>query len=81
MAEEQDALGGLQDTLRDLQEMLATGKMDALGVKQGQLDAAKEKLREVWEEMIEVDHTERETSRRMQEFLDNALAKGPAQPE
>jgi len=81
VAEEQDALGGLQDTLRDLQEMLATGKMDALGVKQGQLDAAKEKLREVWEEMIEVDHTERETSRRMQEFLDNALAKGPAQPE
>jgi molybdopterin converting factor small subunit len=79
LAEQQEVLGGLQDTLRDLQEKLATGKMEPNGSKLGDLGVRQEFLGKALEELRERARTA--TLRRMKQLLDNALAKGLAQPE
>ena len=84
----QDELGDLQTKLGELQEKLgelqgkAGEQQGALGAKQGELGARQGKLGEQQGKLGEEQaRLAEEASRKMKTLLDNALAKGLAQPE
>ena len=81
LGELQRALGNLQGKLGELQGE-AGGQQGAIGGKQGELGAQQEKLREQQETPIEQwVRLAKNVSPKMKVLLDNALAKGLAQPE
>jgi hypothetical protein len=84
----QEELGELQNLLRDLQGGLselhgeAGGQQGAIGGKQGEPGARQEKLGEQQKKLGEQQaRPAEEASQKMKALLDNALAKGLAEPE
>ncbi len=84
----QEELGELQGSLRELQGKLselqdeAGGEMGAVGGKQGELGAQQEALGERQYDMAQQQaHELKEIHRKLKTMLDDALAKGLAQPE
>ena len=77
----QSNLKGLQGTLSELQGE-AGGKMGAIGGDQGALGARMAEIGDQQRELAEkLTNLEKNNARKMKELLDDALAKGLAQPE
>jgi DNA repair exonuclease SbcCD ATPase subunit len=77
----QSNLKGLQGTLSELQGE-AGGKMGAIGGDQGALGARMTEIGDQQRELAEkLTNLEKNNARKMKELIDDALAKGLAQPE
>jgi beta-lactamase regulating signal transducer with metallopeptidase domain len=82
----QEELGEAQNALRDLRNKLATGKLGAIGGKEGEPGAQQAEMADLQRKMGEqkarlADEASRKTKAKMKALLDDALAKGLAQPE
>jgi beta-lactamase regulating signal transducer with metallopeptidase domain len=78
----QEELGEAQNALRDLRNKLATGKLGAIVGKEGEAGAQQAEMGDLQRKLGEQQaRLEKEASRKMKALLDDALAKGLAQPE
>ena len=82
----QEELGKAQNALRDLQNKLGTGKLGTIGGKEGEPSVQQAEMADLQRKLGEqkarlADEASRKTKAKMKGLLDDALAKGLAQPE